>query len=58
VEYHTCLTPYRAQPGTLDMFHGWIEHLAGVGSEVVECNVLCVIIIKIACEFSRVTLSQ
>jgi hypothetical protein len=50
--------PYRAQPGILDMFHRWIEHLAGIGSEVVECSVLSVIIIKIACEFSRVALSQ
>jgi hypothetical protein len=23
-EYHTCLTPYRAKPGTSDMFHRWI----------------------------------
>jgi hypothetical protein len=50
--------PYRAQPGTLDMFHGWIKHLAEVGSEVAKCSILSIIIIKIACEFSRVTLSQ
>jgi hypothetical protein len=35
----------------------WIEYLAGVGSEVAECSILSVIIIKIACEFSRVALS-
>jgi hypothetical protein len=23
VEYHTCLRPYRAEPGTLDISHGW-----------------------------------
>jgi hypothetical protein len=38
------------------MFHGWIEHLAGVGSEVTECSVLFVIIKKTACEFSWVAL--
>jgi hypothetical protein len=26
-EYHTCLTPYRAKPGTSDMFHKWIRHI-------------------------------
>jgi hypothetical protein len=26
-EYHTCLTPYRVKPGTLDMFHKWIGHV-------------------------------
>jgi hypothetical protein len=58
VEYHPCITSYRAQLGTWDMFYRWIEHLVGVESEVVECSILCVIIIKIACEFSRVALSQ
>jgi hypothetical protein len=43
MEYHACLTPYRDQLGTLDMFHRWIKHLAGVGSEVVECSVLATI---------------
>jgi hypothetical protein len=23
-EYHTCLMPYRAEPGTSNMFHRWI----------------------------------
>jgi hypothetical protein len=26
-EYHTCLTPYRVKPGTLDMFHKWIGYV-------------------------------
>jgi hypothetical protein len=58
VKYYTCLTHYRAQPDILDMFYRWIEHLVGVGSEVAECSSLSVIIIKTACEFSRVTLIQ
>jgi hypothetical protein len=27
VEYHICLTPYRAEPGTSDMFHRWIRYV-------------------------------
>jgi hypothetical protein len=27
-QYHTCLTPYRAEPGTLDMSDGpWLDNL-------------------------------
>jgi hypothetical protein len=26
-EYHTCLTPYRAEPNPSDMFHSWIGHV-------------------------------
>jgi hypothetical protein len=26
-EYHTCLTPCRAEPGMSDMFHRWIKHI-------------------------------
>jgi hypothetical protein len=27
VEYHTYLTPYRAESSTSDMYHGSIEHV-------------------------------